>query len=448
MRTRRAVALHGLLLLCLGLLPGRPAAAQVYAIQNLGTLGGSFSTPLWINAAGQVVGVSAKANGDWQPFLYSGGMMTDLGTPDVGGVAFAINTSGQVVIVGQIGNTPVRTFRTAPNRPLNPVTDDLGTLGGVGGTAGYAINDAGQVVGRGVTAGGAEHAFRTAPNRPIDPATDDLGTLGGSASEAYSISASGEVVGASQLPGNAVWHPFLYSGGVMRDLNALIPPGSGWLLPGGAVINDSGQIAGEGLLAGQRRAYLLTPVRVAALTLTRSTVVGSTGAAGKVTLNLPAPVPLVVPLTTTNAKATVPPSVTVPAGATSQSFTITTAAVTSTVSGTVSATYGGVAKYATLKVRPIGVAAVTLSPNPVVGGTPATGTVLLEYPAAPGDIVVTLSSGNAEVANPTSSSITIATGKTSQAFTIGTDTVDVVTTATLYATANGLTRGKELTVNP
>ncbi|HXY52207.1 MAG TPA: hypothetical protein VEI01_22355 [Terriglobales bacterium] len=67
-------------------------------------------------------------------------------------------------------------FRTAPNSPINPATDDL-SPGWF--SEGLGINNSGQVVGyycNTVTCG----AFRTAPNSPINPASDDLGTLGGS----------------------------------------------------------------------------------------------------------------------------------------------------------------------------------------------------------------------------------------------------------------------------
>jgi hypothetical protein len=45
----------------------------------------------------------------------------------------------------------------------------------------------------------------------------------------------------------------------MRDLNDLIPAGSGWTLTEARAINSSGQIAGTGLIGGERHAFLLTP---------------------------------------------------------------------------------------------------------------------------------------------------------------------------------------------
>lgn len=214
--------------------------------------------------------------------------VNDLGA---GVTANAINYNGQVVgciVVG--GNN--HAFGTAPNAPVNPSTDDLGTLGGSSSCA-YGINSSGQVVGASSTANGAAHGFRTSPNAPINPATDDIGTLGGSFSTAYGINDSGQVTGGSSTGSNPVvtnafltapnspinpatdgipfsgpynqargrtvnsngdvqaeyqnaggyWQPFVaYSDGSIAQLTEFIyAPGQGY-----TGINDSDQVAGNG----------------------------------------------------------------------------------------------------------------------------------------------------------------------------------------------------------
>jgi hypothetical protein len=93
------------------------------------------------------------------------------------------------------------------------------------------------------------------------------------------------------------------------------------------------------------------------------------------------------------------------------------------------------------------VASVSISPNPVVGPSPATGTVTLECPAAPGNIVVTLSSGKPSVANVVPS-IRVPAGAISAPFHVSTSDVSVVSYATIRATANGVSKSVKLTVNP
>ena len=91
------------------------------------------------------------------------------------------------------------------------------------------------------------------------------------------------------------------------------------------------------------------------LKLTPATLAGGrkTGK-GRVTLSAPAPAGgAVVLLANTNPAAAVPASVTVPEGMTGQAFSITTQAVSSTQTGVVTATYGGVSRSETLTVRPV-----------------------------------------------------------------------------------------------
>jgi probable HAF family extracellular repeat protein len=86
------------------------------------------------------------------------------------------------------GHFPTRAFRTAPNSPINPATDDLGTFGGDHSVA-RGINDLGQVVGISQDNGGSYHAFRTVPNGFINSA-DDVGNV-----DAQGINNLGQVVG-------------------------------------------------------------------------------------------------------------------------------------------------------------------------------------------------------------------------------------------------------------
>lgn len=97
----------------------------------------------------------------------------------------------------------------------------------------------------------------------VDYSIIDLGTLGGTYSHALGINDSGQVVGYASTTDDTIgWNAFLYSGGVMNDLNNLLPLGSGWLLTYAIDINNSGQIVGTGYIGGQTHAFLMTPTVV------------------------------------------------------------------------------------------------------------------------------------------------------------------------------------------
>ena len=97
------------------------------------------------------------------------------------------------------------------------------------------------------------------------------------------------------------------------------------------------------------------------------------------TLSAPAPSGgAAVTLSSNKAAATVPASVTVPAGATNVIFTVATTSVTAATTATISATYGGVLGTATLTVTPTGtppsvtLSAISLNPTTVVSGNAST----------------------------------------------------------------------------
>lgn len=193
-----------------------------------------------------------------------------------------------------------------------------------------------------------------------------------------------------------------------------------------------------------------TPVPTA-LVFTPNPVAGGLATTGKVTLNLAAPTDgAQVVLLNLNPAAAVPSTVTVPAGATSATFSVPTTPVNKTASGVVYATYGGTTVNKTLKVRPIGVKSLTLNPNPVVGGNNVTGTVVLDLPvpASIGNVVVSLKSSNTAIANPTVASLTFTTGQDTKSFTIRTSRVSVASFANITAKGPGSSKTVKLKVTP
>jgi hypothetical protein len=67
------------------------------------------------------------------------------------------------------------------------------------------------------------------------------------------------VVGFADASDNSE-HAFISTGGgLIQDLNALIPAGAGWVLGEATDINDAGEIVGYGSVHGQEHGFLLTP---------------------------------------------------------------------------------------------------------------------------------------------------------------------------------------------
>jgi probable HAF family extracellular repeat protein len=240
---------------------------------NLGLLGGggsNVSLAYDVNDNGQAVGVSDTGGlQGWPAHAFRTASNTpinpatdDLGT--LGGEyseARAINSIGQVTGLANLaGDANWHAFRTAPNAAINPATDDLGTLGG-GSSVGRDINEAGVVVGEAQISGGEWQAFRTAANAAINPATDALGTLGGASSRATSVNSHGHVVGFSDTADGSR-HAFVYKDGEgMIDLNSILDPSSsaGWVLVEARHIDDQGRIIGTGRFDNHSRAFVLIP---------------------------------------------------------------------------------------------------------------------------------------------------------------------------------------------
>jgi len=191
-------------------------------------------------------------------------------------------------------------------------------------------------------------------------------------------------------------------------------------------------------------------VTIHSLTVQPTSVVGGSTATGTVTLTAPAPTGgAIVNLSSSNTNvATVPSTVTVPAGATRATFTISTQAVANSTSVTIAASVGGVTRTASLRVSPsITLHSLTIRPASIVGGSTATGIVTLTAPAPSGGFVVNLSSSNTNVAT-VPSTVTVPAGTTSATFTISTQGVASSTSVTITASAGGVARTATLRVEP
>ena len=244
-------------------------------------------------------------------------------------------------------------------------------------------------------------------------------------------------VGLDATTGAEVWQD-RYDGGRSERVAAMTAAGSGFWIAG---------TAGADTLTIR---YEIVPAGPAVSSLTLSPAAfpgGCKSSTGRVSLSGPAPSGgTVVSLASTNPVAMLPATVTVPAGKTSATFSITAPAVASSQTGTVTATAGGESRSATLKVRPIGVLSLILTPNPVTGPGRVDGSVLLECAAAPGPVTVQLTSSDPSVAQPDVPSITIPAGATTGRFTVSTTDVDVTRWVSIKAAAGGVSRTVRLEV--
>lgn len=176
--------------------------------------------------------------------------MRDLGS--LGGndsMAVLINETGAVCGISSI-NTQINDTTGLPTtHPFvwtNGQMRDLGALGGTLATTGSlafgpwgkVMNDHGDVAGTSTLPGDdVWHAFVWSNGRMTD-----LGTLGGSKSDAFAINNKGQVVGRAVVTDTPfVRHAFLWEKGQMSDLGAVAP----CTRSTATSINSANQIVGE-----------------------------------------------------------------------------------------------------------------------------------------------------------------------------------------------------------
>src|SRR5215472_17220664 len=251
---------------------------------DLGTLGGPNSGSAAINQGGEVVGVAQTSTIDplgeqWGSLLtctatggpcqapnlvlgfeWQGGKMKPLATlGGNNGFALAVNNRGQIAGVAEKGVAgkdcvppQILEFEAVIWGPQMGSIRELPPLPGDSIGVPFGINDAGQAVGGsgpcGLSVASLVHATLWQGNSVID-----LGSFGGEvANFANAIDNQGQIVGESDLPGDATGHAFLWQNGELTDLGTL--PGD--FFSAANAINDEGQVVGESCdVAGNCRAF-------------------------------------------------------------------------------------------------------------------------------------------------------------------------------------------------
>jgi hypothetical protein len=196
------------------------------------------------------------------------------------------------------------------------------------------------------------------------------------------------------------------------------------------------------------------PATLLALGVSPSEVIGGNALRGTVELVMPAPAGGgVVTLSSDNpALVQVPPSVSIAAGNSANSFTITTSSVLTATGTSINATAGGVAKSAFINVAPdpnaaLALLSVTLSVSGVAGGDSVPGTVFLNADAPPGGTSVTLATSNSSAAQ-VPPIVSVPAGQSFASFTVTTFPVSTNTQVTIAGFLGSSTQTASLTVMP
>ena len=234
--------------------------SQFYAIDSYGEVGGYL-----VSSVNHPALYSGGTNGTWTDLNTMVGLTYPSSTLNSGSTVgvFALSpssTSTSGVAVGGINcsvgsPTPTPTnYSWLWNYSISGSTV-TGTYVDIGSGCAYGVNNSSQVVGQ---TGGSQAYLYSSGTVNLLPL---LGS--GTQSSARGINNSGDVVGWSDTNGTSTPHAFLYSGGVMTDLNTLpIVAQAGWTSLNWAMAVSSGTngveyITGEGTISGANHGFLL-----------------------------------------------------------------------------------------------------------------------------------------------------------------------------------------------
>ncbi|MDR3690762.1 MAG: hypothetical protein P4L46_15400 [Fimbriimonas sp.] len=192
------------------------------------------------------------------------------------------------------------------------------------------------------------------------------------------------------------------------------------------------------------RAELLVVTRAS---ITPGTVLGGIPSTGTVFVNVPAPAGgAVVNVSSSNQCAVSNPTITIPEGATSASFPITTFPVSVRTQSLFSLGIGVPTASQSIFVTPPVPTSLTITPDSIPSGTTSMGTVILDGPTPSGGVIVNLSSSSISAVVPFS--VTVPFGVTSASFSITTLAVTSSTPATITATVSGTSASAGITITP
>jgi uncharacterized repeat protein (TIGR01451 family) len=238
-------------------------------LTQMGTGGGLSYTGFFYN--GSTVTKYAPTNADYVNF--NGINNTD----QIVGV-YAFNGGGGRAFISAAGATPNELVNIAPQLKESSNALAINNLGQIvgeytppnsGGGASYLLDGTNftglepglaNAISQNGNVAGWHYVTSPTTGQPIISAyiytggkVQDIGTLDGVRGIAWGVNNMGQVVGESG------GHAFLYSNGVLSDLNTLIPANSGWVLTRANAINNKGEIVGEGTYKGQvNHGFLLT----------------------------------------------------------------------------------------------------------------------------------------------------------------------------------------------
>ncbi len=227
---------------------------------DLGTLGGGVSMAHAINDQGVVVGEASAASGETHAFMWQSGVMKDLGVGGETSMARGINFRGDIVGLASAKN--LRGGAVLWSGGQRQFIGDLGASGS--GSRAISINDKGQVAG--VSSGFATNQGVVRAVVWLNGTISDLGALGGLHSTANAIDAQAMVIGWAEVADNST-AAFQWQNGKMTKLESL--PGSVTSAGNGTqatAVNDSGIIVGSCVTStGETHAVIWSNGRIADL---------------------------------------------------------------------------------------------------------------------------------------------------------------------------------------